>query len=328
MRVFVKASWCVRRLSVSPLFASLFLVVILVVLCFADNSHGVMPDRVVAIVNNEAITLTDYRLFVNSIGLHDKGEMVDEGLLKKLIEEKIVLLEAKNRGIEVSDGEVDAMVEKIRTENTLSRDEMEKAFEGEGIGIQGFKRLIKEKLMALKLVESEVDSRFRVDEKEIEEFYHAHKREYVGSPAKVEVSAIFLKLSEGATAGEITDLKRKALRIIEELREGVSFDLLTVQYDDDYLKNDGGRLGEFERGVLTPPLDEKVFSMSEGETSEPIWLKEGMYILKVVNRTNEIYKALGEVKEEIRAYLSEEKREALLHAWIKTLWERASIKLQ
>ena len=316
-----------RRLPVSFVFAPL-LVVILVVLCFPDNSHGTMPDRVVATVNNEAITLTDYKLFVKYIGLQDEGEGVDEGLLRKLIEEKIILCEAKSRGIEVSDGEVNATMEKMRTENALSMDEMEKELEREGMGVQGFKRLIKEKLMALRLVESDVDSRVRVNEEEIEEFYHENRSDYLESPGKVEIRAIFLKLDEGATAGEITDVKRKALKIIEELREGVSFEHLVVQYNDEYLKNDGGRLGEFERGALIPQLDKKVFSMNVGETSEPIWLTEGVYILKVVKKTNDIYKPRGEVREEIRAYLSEEKRDALLHAWIKTLWERASIKIQ
>ena len=316
-----------RRLPVSFVFAPL-LVVILVVLCFPDNSHGTMPDRVVATVNNEAITLTDYKLFVKYIGLQDEGEGVDEGLLRKLIEEKIILCEAKSRGIEVSDGEVNAMMERMRTENALSMDEMEKELEREGMGVQGLKRLIKEKLMALRLVESDVDSRVRVNEEEIEEFYHENRSDYLESPGKVEIRAIFLKLDEGATAGEITDVKRKALKIIEELREGVSFEHLVVQYNDEYLKNDGGRLGEFERGALIPQLDKKVFSMNVGETSEPIWLTEGVYILKVVKKTNDIYKPRGEVREEIRAYLSEEKREALLHAWIKTLWERASITIQ
>ena len=327
MRVCAE-TWCMRRLPVSFVFTSLFMVVILVVLCFPDNSHGAMPDRVVAVVNNEAITLTDYKLFLKYIGLQGKGNGVDEELLKKLIEEKIILYEAKSRGIEVSDGEVDAMMERMRTENALSRDEMEKALEGEGMGLQGFKRLIKEKLMALKLVESDVDSRVRVNEEEIEDFYHAHKSDYLGSPGKVEVRAIFLKLNEGATVGEITDLKRKALKIMAQLSEGESFDDLVDRYDDEYLKNNRGRFGEFEKGTLIPLLDKKIFSMNVGETSEPIWLREGVYILKVVKKTSDIYKPVGEVREEIRAYLSEEKREALLHAWIKTLWERTSIRIQ
>jgi len=320
--------WCTRRLPVSPVLASLLMVVIPVVLCFPDNPHGAMPDRVVAIVNNEAITLTDYKLFMKYIGLQGKGDGVDEGLLRALIEEKIILYEAKRRGIEISDGEVDAMVEKMGTENALSRDEMEKALEGEGMGVQGFKRLIKEKLMALKLVESEVDSRVRVNEEEIEDFYQTHKRDYLKSPGKVEVTAIFLKLKEGATASEITDLKRKALKIMAQLSEGESFEDLVDRYDDEYLKSTRGRFGEFEKGTLIPLLDKKIFSMNVGETSEPIWLREGVYILKVVNKTGDIYKPVGEVREQIRAYLSEEKREALLHAWIKTLWERTSIKIQ
>lgn len=317
-----------RGAPVLFVFVTLFMVVILTGLCFPYDFRGAMPDRVVAIVNNEAITLSEYKLFVKYLGLQDKGDGVDEELLKTLIEEKVILFEAKSKGIEVSDREVDAMMEQMRTENALSRDAMEKALEGEGIGVQGFRRLIKEKLTALKVVENDVDSRVRVNEEEIEAFYHAHKRDYLESPGKAEVRAIFFKLKERATASEVTDLKRKALKILEELREGVSFELLLVHYDAGYPKSDGGTLGEFERGTLIPVLDEKVFSMKVGETSEPIWLREGVYILKVVNKTNDIYKPMREVREQIRACLGEEKREELLHAWIKTLWERASIKIQ
>jgi peptidyl-prolyl cis-trans isomerase SurA len=303
-------------------------VLITALLAFPSNSHGAMPDRILATVNDEVITLTDYRLLLKQIGLPDTGDVVDEGLLKKLIEEKVILYEAKRRGIEASEGEVDSVMGKMSAENAFSRDEMEKTLQGEGVSVQGFRKMVKEKLTALKLVEDEVDSRVRVNEKEIEDYYHANKRDYLESPGKAEVRAIFLKLDEGATAGEITDLKRKALRIMDELREGVSFELLVVQYNDVYLRNNGGRLGEFEKGELIPLLDNKVFSISVGETSDPIWLKEGMYILKVVNKTPETFKSVEEVKEGIRAYLSAEKREALLHEWIKTLWERTSIKLQ
>lgn len=326
MRIYAEA-WNAGRLPVSPAFVSL-LVVVLVVLSLSADSQGAMPDRILAAVNNEVITFSDYKLFLKYIGFPDTGDVVDEGLLRKLIEEKVILHEATKKGIEVSDGEVDAMVEKIRTENALSRNEMEKELEREGMRVQGFKKMMKEKLMALKLVEDEVDSRVRIDEKEIEDFYHANKGDYLGSPAKVEVSAIFLKLNEGATENEITDLKRKTLKIMEELREGVTFEHLVDQYNDEYLKKNGGRLGDFERGTLIPQLDKKVFSMNVGETSEPLWLKEGVYILKVVNKTPDTFKPMGEVREGIRAYLSEQKRDALLHVWIKSLWEKASIRIQ
>ena len=318
---------CMRRSPFSCVVSPLLLV-ILVVMSFPDNSQGAMPDRILAVVNNEVITLTDYKRFLKYIGFSNRGDGIDEGLLKKLIEEKVILYEAKRREIEVSDGEVDEMMEKMRAENALSRDEMEKELEGEGIGVQGFKRMLKEKLIALRLVESEVDSRVRVSEKEIKDYYHANTRAYLKSPGKAEVRAIFLKLDRGATEGEITDMKRKALTIMGRLNEGVSFEHLVDEYDEEFLKNKRGNLGEVERGTLIPLLDRKIFSMNVGETSEPIWVKEGVYILKVVNKTADTFKPMEEVKEEIRAYLFEETREELLHAWIKTLWERASITLQ
>ncbi len=293
----------------------------------AVPSDGMTVDRVVATIDKEAVTLSDYLLFAKSLGMPANKDVVDETVLKKLIEEKVILNEARKRGVETSDAEADRMIEELRKESGLSREDFEKEIVGEGMSFQRYRNLMKDKMTALKLVEADVDSKVVVRDREIENVYNADKQAFVTSPATVDVKAIFLRLGEGATATEITDLKRKALRIAARLKDGENFGALVNRYSDEPLKGKGGKLGEFKKGTLIPQLDEQAFSMKVGEISDPIWVREGVYILKLEDRTAERFRSLAEVREEIRKRLYSQHRESLLSEWVKVLWEKASITM-
>ncbi len=294
----------------------------------ADPSYGITADRVLATVNNEAITLSDYQRFIVNIGNNtgDKNA-VDETVLKRLIEEKVILHEAIKRGIEVSDMEVAEKIEEFKNENTLSDEDFEKTLKEEGMDIHSYRKVIKDTIMSSKLINVDVDSKVVITDKEIENFYNANRKNYLSSPEKVEVKAIFLKLNKDASLTEITDLKRKALKIVARLKDGYGFDSLVEEYSDEPMRSQEGRLGEFVRGSLIPPLDDKAFSMKKGEISEPIWVSEGVYILQLVNKIPESFKPIEEVREDIFKHLYEQKRERLFNEWMKTLWERASITI-
>jgi parvulin-like peptidyl-prolyl isomerase len=74
-------------------------------------------------------------------------------------------------------------------------------------------------------------------------------------------------------------------------------------------------------------LDKKVFSMKKGEISDPIWVSEGVYILLLVDVSNELYAPLEDVKGAIMSELYKLKRERYFNEWLKTLWEKASVTI-
>lgn len=293
----------------------------------ANLSYGLTVDRVLATVNNEVITFSDYQRFVKETGDTEKKDVVEGALLKRLIDERVILQEAIRRGIEVSDLEVDKKIEDFMNQNNLFKEDLEKALAEEGMSIHTYRRLIKEKIMSLKLIRADIDSRIVIEDKEIEDFYNANKKDSL-IPEKVEVDTIFISLSEGAPVTEITDLKRKVLKIIARLKDGESFDRLIDQYSDGYLKSKEDSLGEFKRGELIMPLENKAFSMRKDEISTPIWVREGVYILKLINKTDERLETVEEVREDIYKHLYKQKRERLLMEWLSTLWGRASITIK
>lgn len=293
----------------------------------ADHSQGFTGDRILATVDDEVITLSDYQLFARVNGITADKDAVDEELLRKLMDEKVILHEAKRRGIEIRDAEAKTMIEEFRKTNAVSEEDFEKELAGDGMSRASYEKFLKDKMLGLKLVGMDVDSKVHVTDKDVEEFYHTNRRHYLSDSGRAEVKAIFLRLSDNATVTEITDLKRKALKIAAQLKEGDSFEMLLHQYGDEYQKDKEGKLGEFEKGTLIQALDRKVFSLKAGEISEPIWVREGVYIVKLMGRTEEKIKPLEDVREEIFRHLQRQQKEKFYNEWMKTLWERSSTRI-
>jgi len=137
-----------------------------------------------------------------------------------------------------------------------------------------------------------------------------------------------LRLPDDASITEVTDMKRKALWIAAQLKDGAGFDRLAEKYSDEPLRSQGGRLGEFTSDAIIPSLGRKAFSMKKGQISEPIWVSDGAYILYLVDKTDESFKPLGEVSEGIKGQLSNQKKERLFNEWMRTLWEKASVTIK
>ena len=296
-------------------------------LAAAAPSRGVTVDKVLATIDKEAVTLSDYILFAKSVGVVPNKEALDERVFRRLIEEKVILHEAARRGMATGDAEADKGVEEVRRAEGLSPEEFERELAKEGMNLQRYRTLMKDKMTAMKMVEADVDSKVAVTDKEIENAYNMNKKDYLSSPAWVETKAIFLRLGEGVTVTELTDLKRKALHISMELRNGAEFDALVERYSDEPLKSKKGVLGRFEKGALIPELDKKAFAMSAGEISDPIWVKNGVYILKLVSRSDDTFTPLRDVREEIYKRLYSQHRERIYSDWMKALWEKASITI-
>jgi peptidyl-prolyl cis-trans isomerase SurA len=310
-------------------FCGLFLLFVSLVLVVIPKTslYAVTLGWVLASVDNEIITYADYKQFVlESEGKEQKDE-VDAGELKKLIEERIILIEAKKKGIEVSDKDVDEAVEELRNRNGTSMKEFENLLVAENWNITAYKKFMKDKMTVARLVNREVNAMVVVTDRELKRYYDAKKNDYLAEPATVELKAIFLRLNEDVSITEITDLKIKALKIVSLLREGADFEQLVEEYSDEPLKSHEGILGRFAPGKLIPLLDRVAFSLKVGEVSDPLWVSEGAYILKIAEKNGESFQPFESVKEDIYNRVFQQKRETLYTEWIKKIWEKSSVKI-
>ncbi len=309
-------------------FSAFFAVVCFLAAVSPGVSFGVTVDRILANIDDQVITLADYKLFAKELTAGEADDDVDEGLLRQLVEEKLIAREAVRRGMEASDEEVEQAIQEFKSLNGLSQNDLETFLQEDGKDMEKFRAVVRERILISRMLGSEVDAKVLVTDPEIDAFYESHKQEFLDTPETVELKAIFLLLREGATVTEITDMKRRALTIVALLREGDSFERLVDEYSDEPLKSSNGVLGRFTRGALITSLDRKAFSMKEGEISDPVWVGDGVFILKLVKRTEDTYKPVEELKDRIYGDLFKRKREKVLNDWIKSLWEKSSVTIR
>ena len=299
----------------------------LVLFFFSSPCFGLTVDRVLAVVNGEVVTLSDYGRFVARADQTADKEKVSEPYLKTLLEQRLILQEAKQKGYDATEEEVSQSIVSFLEQEGIKEKEFEKKITAENMSLAEYRTLIKENIISLKCIEKEVNTRVIVSSSDLERSYEAYRSRYIESSEKVLVMAILMKLSDTPSLTEITDLKIKSLKVYSEIKNGESFERQVHKYADEPLKSRGGILGEFEKGWLIPVLDRKISLMKEGEISEPVWTKEGVYILKIAKRIGMVYTPFDKVKDELYAKAYEEKREEAFKVWMKKLWEKSSIKI-
>lgn len=129
-----------------------------------------------------------------------------------------------------------------------------------------------------------------VTEEEIENFYQ-EKKEFFTSPETVRASHI------------LVEDDKKAEEILEEIKEGLSFEKAAEKYSSCPSKANGGDLGEFTRGKMVPEFEEAAFAMEEGEISQPVKTQFGYHIIKLSSKKEAAIKSLDEVKGQINQQL-------------------------
>lgn len=292
------------------------------------NAEAALVGRVLAIVNNEAVTLSDYKRYILKTDPAASPETIDDNLLKKLIDEKIILIEAKKNGIFATETEISQTINGFKQNNNLSDEELKKRLAEAGLTMTDYEVLLRENLIYQKFIARELNNKIIVTDREITDYYKNNSKQFIDRPERMLVKAIFIKFSASPTLTEITDLKIKSLKIISEIKKGELFEKMVDLYSDEPLKSYEGLLGEFESGALIAKLDRTLSSLKEGEVSAPVWVKEGVYILKMINKIKETYIPLNQAREQIYTTLYQQKKEIKFNEWLKLLWEKSTVTIK
>lgn len=320
----MKASRCRITLVCSSLLLTVYLSGAVAGLCYAGDD-----DTILAIVNGEKVTSVDYRRFLMKIDPTLETTEVSDKLLKRLIEEKLILQEAKKRGVLVTDLEVEQSIREFIKKQRLAEGEFEKTITSRGMSVRDYKKWLKDEIIVLaKMRDAEIDRGTSVGPEEIEEYYGQNRDLFIREPERITVGGIVILKSENPSAEEITGMKMNSLRIVSSLRKGESFGKMALLHSEDPSREKDGILGDFKKGDLVPALEDVLATLKEGEVSDPVWVKEGVYILKLIKRIKGAYIPLSEVRTTIETTLLNERKEKKYREWVGSLWEKSTISIK
>lgn len=309
-----------------------------VFLCFlpAASGEGVVIDRVVAVANREIITQSELdqaeQAMKRERSLSKEGEelpfSLKRDLLTQLIEKRLILQEAKKKGIKLSDSEMELAFRDIEERNHFpNRDAFKQAIAQENLSWEQYVKDLENQLLLLKLMNREIDSHIVLTTEEIQAYYDTHPEKF-RLPEKIRLKQVLLRLPENPSKEEVEELRQKAEKILSEAKSGGDFTRLVQEYSDGPERRQGGDLGYFHKGELAQEIDQAVFGLKEETVTPVIKSSLGFHLFKIQEVKESGRQPFEKVKKEIEDQLLSDKREGLRKKWLEELWSRSFVEVK
>ena len=251
--------------------------------------RSVPVDRVIAIVNDEALTQYDVneqkRVVLNQMKAQNvtppATDVLDKQLLERLITERVLLQTAKETGIRVDDTQVERTVARIAQDNKLSTDDFRKAVEREGISYAKYREDIRNEIVIQRLREREVEGRVNVSDAEVDHFL-ATLDAQSGGDVEYRLAHILVLVPEQASPEQIDVRQRRAQDALRQVRAGTDFAQVAAAFSDAPDALQGGSLGWRAPARLPTVFADPVRRMKPGEVSDVLRSAAGFHIVKLL----------------------------------------------
>jgi peptidyl-prolyl cis-trans isomerase SurA len=255
-----------------------------------QSTASVPLDRVVVVVNNEAVTQfdVDEQKRIVLAQMRDAkvqppaADALDRQVLDRLVTERAMLQFAKESGIKVDDQTVERTILRIAQENKLSPEEFRKLLEREKIPYAKYREDIRREVTIQRIREREVDSRVSVSDAELDA-YLATVAAQAGGETEFQISHILVSVPEQASPDQINARKKRAEDALAQIKSGKDFKEVAAAFSDapDGIK--GGDLGWRTPARLPVVFVEAANGMKNGDVSPVLRSPGGFHVIKLVD---------------------------------------------
>jgi len=299
---------------------------------------GDVVDRVAATVDGDVVTLSELR---DRAGAEwERSERMDPGpardearraLLRRAFElvvaEKLLAKQAEALQLEVTDAQIDAAVQDIKTRNRFDDAQLDQALAEQGLDRAAFRGQVRKELETYQVLQYKVRGRVKVSDADVRNYYQTHPQEF-GGEDEVKVRHIFLPLVEGASKPEEEKARAQGERVLQRLKTGEDFAKVAREVSKGPSAAEGGDLGWLRRGTIQKQLEDAAFALDAGQVSKLVRAGPGFHVLKVEARRKGGGRSFEEAQEEIRARLFEEQVGSYRQQYIEELKKGALIEVR
>jgi peptidyl-prolyl cis-trans isomerase SurA len=300
----------------------------------APETDEVVADRIIAVVNNDAITMAELQesvLMFRQENRQQATSVSDEDLarqfLTRLIDNRLQLQEAERDKIQVDEVELnEEITERMKRFGSKTLDEFEALIKSQGLTFDAVKKRLRDSLRVSKIVRRRVSLRVSVTDPEISR-YVEENRAKLDTGLSYHARHILLVPPGDTDAGwEATRIRAEMIR--SQVAEGADFGELARQHSRDASAKDGGDLGSLHRGELSQEIEDQILALRPGEVSRPYRSQIGYHIFRLESKETLEGEALQRVRQQVREILYRDKYDARMEAWLKEIKQRAIIEVR
>jgi peptidyl-prolyl cis-trans isomerase SurA len=295
-------------------------------------------DRVAATINGEVVTLSDLAertgaewARVEQMPAGKERDAARTAALRRafdlVVAERLLADEAKTLQLEVTDAQVDAAINDIKTRNRFDDAQFEQALADQGLTRAEFRGQIRRELETFQVLQFKVRGRVKLTDEDVRNYYQTHPQEFGGEP-EVHVRHIFLPVPEGASKDEEQRIRAQGEKVLARLLAGEDFAKVAREVSKGPSAADGGDLGWLRRGTVQKALEDAAFRLEPGQVSGLVRAGPGLHVLKVEERRTGGGKKFEDVAEEIRNRLFEEQVGTYRQQYIDELKKGALVEVK
>ena len=293
-------------------------------------------DRVICVVNNDAITLFEldeaeaYYLYETKEArpAPDARAALRDRLLQRMIENRLQLQQAERERIGIDDVEMnEQMADIMKKMNVKNEAELEQAVRRQGVTVESIKKRVRDQLMVDRVRRRRVNLRVTVTEGEIDR-YVQQNREKLETGLTFEARHILFLPDPNRGEDGWQEAQKRAGEVYEKILAGGDFADLAREYSQDGSGKDGGSLGVLKRGELAPEIEKAILDLSAGETSSPFRSQVGYHLFKLDSKESLSGEGLTQARNQIRDILLREKLQVRLKEWLAEIRQRAIIDMR
>jgi peptidyl-prolyl cis-trans isomerase SurA len=278
-----------------------YLVACILVVCAATahaqqmNGQQQTLDKIVAVVDKEAITLSDLIFSVQQYAVQNKldpaSPEIQSRVLDGMINDKLILAQAIEDSVVVTDEEVADRLERqlnMLIQRVGSKEKLEEVY---GMPLTRIRRdfqyreMIRKQLLIEKVQQAR-NAALTVSRREVVEFFETYRDSIPKVPTEYELSHIYIQPKPDSTVIHAT--YERALAMIDSVKAGVDFADLAKRYSiDPGSASQGGDLGWVRRGLFVKEFEEAAFALKDKEISKPVKTQFGYHIIQLLERRGE-----------------------------------------
>lgn len=268
----------VRRLPLAAV-----VLVLVAALWPAPRAEAEVVERVVAVVNDEAIFLSELRRraapFLDRITQMPSQaqqmaaiEQLYTELLERMVQEELFIQAADRMQVSVTNAEVDRAIANVQRQSQLPDDQFWQAVRGQGFTRTQYRSDVRRQLLRLKVLNTRARGRVNITEEQVRERYQmmvARGRR----TARFTAAHIFVEVPSGASAVDVAEARRRA----QATRD-------LIETAQDFWDEGGAELGTFDQGDLPEQLETALLDLDSGEISDVVRGPSGFHVFLLVER--------------------------------------------
>lgn len=300
----------------------------------------IIVERVVAIVNDSIILATE--LEARMVPVRNEAAQIADPkererrlsklttqVLDEMVNEELIVQAANDAKIDVEASEVQAALDEIKQQNNLDDAGLQQALAAQGYTISNYKQDLRRQLLRLRAVNQLVAPKVSVTEEDVRAKYDQLQRRSEAVSA-VSLSHMLFKLPQHATEQQLAEAKAKAVKALERVKAGETFEAVAAQMSEDQgTSATGGQLGWFQRGsLMSPEWEPIVFAMEKGDIRGPVPGPQGLHVFLVTEVKKTELKPYGEMKEAILRDLRRREMDKQTQTWLEDLRKKAYIDIK